>query len=161
MNDNSKDEPVPWELIAPLVSWMVRHNVPRIRVAATTVPTPAVEEPARDESVHLLYCDDQPMSPALLDVYITADEDGQGRINGPTDVPQDVLRPLVRALDDASVSELLVATAPEPAGPEAAASSTTLTAERSDDIEEHEVPLSENWPPPVFAVQAPRGDGDV
>lgn len=164
MNDDAKDEPVPWELIAPLVAWMVSHNVTRIRVTATTAPTPAVEEPARDETVHLLYCDEKPMSRGLLNVYVTQDENGQGRINGPTDVPQSVLRPLIRALDDASVSELLVATEPDDSNalPQAERStSTTLTAQHSGDIEEHEVPPSDNWPPPVIAVQSHSGGGYV
>lgn len=163
MSDDAKDEPVPWELIAPLVAWMVSHNVTHIRVTATTTPTPTAEDPARDETVHLLYCDEEPMSHGLLNVFVTADEDGQARISGPSDVPQSVLRPLIRALDDASVSELLVAAAPEGSDsftqPEASPS-TTLTASRSN-IEEHDVPPSDNWPPPVVAFQVPERGGDV
>lgn len=151
MNDVN-DEPVPWDFIAPLLAWMVKHNVTRVRVVATAVPEPATEEPARDESRNLLYCEAEPGSQGLLNSYVVADEHGQGRLNGPTRVPQDLLRPLLRALDEASVSELLVAAEGTDGAGEASAITTTVAAPM-EDIEEHEIPPADNWPPPVLSVQ--------
>lgn len=162
-DDDAKDEPVPWDLIAPLVAWMVKHHVMRVHVVATLAPTPQSEEPARDETVHLLYCDEEPTSRGLLDVYIVADENGYGRINGPTNVPQHVLRPILRALDDASVSELLIATnEADREDPQSAVSDpATITTTRSMDIEEHEVPSLDSWPSPFLAVQVRDKAADV
>lgn len=151
-DDELPDALVPPEVLEPVLDWMKTHDIAELRVRAAEIPPAAETEPARDETQNLLYCDEQPDAPALLNIYETTDEQGDVRLNGPSPVPQAVLRPLLKALAAAAVAELLIATQ---SGSEQSLfpTVTTTTCEMVDEFVEHAVPPADNWPPALIAVQ--------
>lgn len=155
-HDHDSDTPVPWEVLGPVIAWMARHGVDYLRLIARQLPAPAEEDPVRDETRSLLYCEEEPDAPGLLNIYEVCDEAGQGRLNGPSQVPQAVLRPLLRALDEASVSEILISSSVDPAMEPDEGTTLTAVAELEDQFEEHEVPRADEWPV-LIAVQVVAG----
>lgn len=151
-DDELPDAVVPRAVLEPVLDWMKTHDIAELRLRAAAIPPAAEGEPARDETRNLLYCEEQPDAPGLLNIYETTDEHGEGRLNGPSPVPQAVLRPLLKALAAAAVAELLIATQSD-SEVSASPTITTTTCEMVNEFEEHEVPPMDNWPPALIAVQ--------
>ncbi|MGC0371313.1 hypothetical protein [Microbacterium sp. SLBN-111] len=158
MNDDADDSDplLPWELLEPLVIYMVTKGIREIRLESRQLPDRPAVEPQRETSEHEISCDAAPDAPGLQGTYAVSDESGGGLI-GPTSVPQSLIRPILRALDATPVTGISIKTdAPifsEPA-------TTTTLAPPAESFEEFELPSSDNWPPAVVAVQCPRGGAD-
>lgn len=139
MNDDPIYERIPREIVQPVVDWMQQNGYTLMRLTASPPPLKPTSEPLRDESDSLLYCDEQPASEGLRDIFAVSDDQGRGWLNGPSPVPHGVLRPLLRALSEASVSEFEIAAAGALPVVDTT-SSSTLTLERTEDVEEYERP---------------------
>lgn len=148
-DDESEDELIPHHLIEELINWMMSAGYSQIHLVARAMPDDREREPVRDESRHLFNCDEEPDATGLLDIFAVSGGDGEARINGPTEIPHHVLRPLIQALDEASVSELVIAASD-------ASPSPVLTKSRIGDIEEHAVPSAGLWP--IIACQVLEDD---
>jgi len=144
-DDESEEGLIPHHLIEELINWMMSAGYTQIHLVARAMPDAHEHEPVRDESRHLFYCDEEPDATGLLDIFAVSGGAGEARVNGPTEIPHHVLRPLIQALDEASVSELVIA-----AGD--AAPSPVLTRSRVGDIEERDTPTAGLWPIIAFQV---------
>ncbi len=149
MSDDESEELIPHHVIEPLINWMINEGYSQVHLVARAMPDAHEHEPIRDESRDLFYCDEEPDATGLLDIFAVSGGAGEARVNGPTEIPLHVLRPLIQALDQASVSELLIASGEESRSP-------VLTAPRLSDIEERETPMAGAWP--VIAFQIPEND---
>ncbi|MXS76218.1 hypothetical protein CSIV_06930 [Microbacterium sp. CSI-V] len=157
MNTDDDDEhsfpQLPWDALGPLIAWMSSNRVDRLHLVAQPAPSAVVDEaPYLDESAYFFHCEKAPEAPGLLNIYAVTDEDGQAALNGPSRVPPALLRPILRALDKASVSEFSISTGDiEPQIPMAEVE--VAVAVTPTDIEEYEEPRHEAWSPVIIAVK--------
>ena len=127
-------------LLEPIVAFMISNRLNDLRIQATSGVGATSEVVSGHVGEGVVYCAAEP-GPGLHGIYVVADEAGGGRLDGPSDIPREVLHPLLKALDERNVEQLHITTVRE-AAEDTEASQTVVLPNRlkPDEFDEDVVP---------------------
>lgn len=103
-------------LLEPIFAFMLSHQMVDLHIRASPDPEPVAEDLVSHAVVdeEFIYCSAEP-GPGVQGIYAVTDDQGEGRLDGPSSIPQTVLRPLLKALSDLNVDQLHISTVREAA----------------------------------------------
>lgn len=132
--DTIEPDEVLLPLLEPILAFMISHQMNDLHIRAA----PATEASERDSQVPfgtdagVAYCSAEP-GHGVQGIYAVTDDKGEGRLDGPSTIPQTVLRPLLKALNDLNVEQLHITKVREAADSTDASRTVVLPAHLTPD----------------------------
>lgn len=140
--DTVEPEEVLLPLLEPIVAFMLTHEMEDLHIRATSaleVPQPDLQAPFGADA-GVAYCSAEP-GLGVSGIYTVMDDKGEGRLDGPSNIPQAVLRPLLKALNELNVDQLHISTIRKAADSTDASRVVVLPAPLdADEFDEDETP---------------------
>jgi len=160
MNAETADpEEILRPLLEPVLAFMVSRRMEDLHIRASPTDAAALAPFTGSYGVDadVIYCSEEPGS-GLRNIYTVTDDEGNGRLDGPSTIPQTVLRPLLKALNRLNVEHLHITAIWEVADPDAEATPVVVPPPLfdSDEFDEDAIPD----PAKVHAVIAFAVEGD-
>lgn len=132
--DTIEPDEVLLPLLEPILAFMISHQMEDLHIRAA----PAAEASEYDSQAPfgadagVAYCSAEP-GPGVQGIYTVTDDKGEGRLDGPSTIPQTVLRPLLKVLNDLNVKHLHITKVREAADSTEASRTLVLPAQLDPD----------------------------
>lgn len=133
--------------LSPVLGYMHEHNMLGVRLSATQLPLKRPKDRHHGGAPDNFICHEEPHDRGTRGIYYVADENGEGRLQGSSRIPQELLRPLLKRLDELRVCEIVIGTVPldgaDVAGAAQSATQLALLEATFVDVEEYDEPRDE------------------